>query len=148
MKKQIFFLISIAFIFAACENNRFTFFKTFENDCWNVEDSLVFKHQVTDNQTAKLAIEGTYLESYSFQNIYLRINLKSPSGRDTNYVVLDTLMDKLGKWRGEVGKKHTLQMQDTLSLSFPEKGEHQITIHQYMRKDTLCGVASLGVNIF
>ncbi len=141
---SIFFCLLLLFV--ACQDNHFTFSETFPQNCWNVNDSLHFSHNITQPESAAIAIAATYNEDYAFQNIYLRLSLKSPSGKASSYIVLDTLMDKMGKWRGDAGKTHTLYM-DTLRLNLSEKGQYEIHIAQYMRKDTLCGIESIGVNV-
>ena len=146
MNKNI-LLILLCLFLIACENNRFTFFQNFEGNCWNIKDSLHFSQNIENPQSAAIAIQATYNEDYAFQNIYLRLRVKSPSGKDTSYIILDTLMDKMGKWRGGAGKKHELLMLDTLQLTLKEKGQYDIHITQYMRKDTLCGIESIGVNV-
>ena len=147
MKKHILLIFSFAALFlAACENNRYPFFQTFEGNCWNSQDSLHFSVEIAQPESAKIAIHATYNEDYSFRNLYLRLSLKSPTGKDTSFLVLDTLMDKMGKWRGNSGKTHELAM-DTLSLKLKEKGKYDLHISQYMRKDTLCGITSIGINM-
>lgn len=147
MNKHIFFAFFCIFLFlGACQNNHSTFSQDFSQNCWSANDSLHFSHHIEQPASAGIAIAATYNEDYPFQNIYLRVSLKSPSGKASSYLVLDTLMDKMGKWRGEMGEKHNLTM-DTLPLKLTEKGQYEIHIAQYMRKDTLCGIESIRINM-
>lgn len=148
MNKYILLIvIFVSLLGTACENNRFTFFQDFEGNCWYIQDSLQFSQQIEKPEAAAIAVQAIYNEDYGFQNIYLRISAKSPSGKDTSYIVLDTLMDKMGKWRVNEGKNHLIPMRDTLLLKLKEKGKYQFSVIQYMRKDSLCGIESIGINV-
>jgi gliding motility-associated lipoprotein GldH len=128
-----------------CENHAYQFEHTFPQHQWKIGDTLVYSYDnLKENTPLCLAIEGKYTADYPFQNIYLRTFFTSSSTtKDT--LVLDTLSDKMGKWRGDI---RSIPFQDTLHLLATHKGIVTLKVIQYMRKDTLIGIESLRMNLF
>ncbi|MDR1582776.1 MAG: gliding motility lipoprotein GldH [Prevotellaceae bacterium] len=119
-------------------------------DClWNKDTVLKFNIPVED--TASLCSLSIYLRNrtdYSFQNLYLFLNVKAPNENTT----VDTLNFNLayndGKWSGSGGLFSKYRENIFLYreyIKFPEKGNYSVNIRHGMRKDDLEGIFSLGL---
>jgi gliding motility-associated lipoprotein GldH len=146
MNKYTLFSLSIVLLFiTACSTHNFTFSKKFETDCWQLTDTLRFSSDFKDKAT--IQIEGSYTDIYDFQNIYLRLWMKSPSGKIKDTIILDTLSNNLGEWRNKGNTPHNIPFAKNLVFQSNEQGKHEFKCMQYMRKDTLCGIKEMGFNI-
>lgn len=120
---------------------------TFKDEKWIASDTVTFQHTVEKGQTPVFRIENTYTDAYPFQNIYLKIWAKSPSGKTTEYLALDTLIRPAGEWRVAGSSPHLLPFVNNPKIDFSETGNYTVKLIQYMRKDTLEGVQSLGIRL-
>lgn len=140
IQNRLFFFLML-FVFAGCDTNKATFFKEFEQDKWLTWDTLRFSADVKQGDT--LAIQGTYKSTYDFQNIYIRLWHKTPTGKWKDTILLDTLSNNMGEWRVKGKAPYTIPFAKSLALP-SEVGNYQFKSVQYMRKDTLKGVKKIA----
>ena len=63
-------LFTLAFI--SCNNNIFEDYKTFEDQIWNSDSSVVFGYSVSDTTSRnQLVIKVRHTTDYEFQNLFL-----------------------------------------------------------------------------
>lgn len=134
-----FFLVLLAFF--ACDTDKATFSKDFEQDKWLAWDTLRFSTEVKQGDT--LAIQGIYTPAYDFQNIYLRLWSKTPKGKWEDSILLDTLSNNMGEWRVKGSAPYKIPFAKSIALP-SESGNYQFKCVQYMRKDTLNGVKKIA----
>lgn len=137
-------------LLSSCDANRvYENYRDFEDSSWKLEEEVSFNIQEIKSQSTIPVVSIRYTDTYEFHNLYLRFVQED----STPSVLQDTLVNiaffdsKTGRPLGKgFGNRHTVY--DTLLGSgriFPETT--QITIWQYMRKDRLEGIESVGIKL-
>ena len=116
-----------------------------KGDYWLQNDTLRFNVAVNQQNQMPFQIENTYTDDYPFQNIYLRIWTKSPSGIIQDTLLLDSLSNNLGEWKTKGSGKYVCAFSHYDALKWAEVGNYSVKMIQYMRKDTLYGIKSVSV---
>ncbi len=142
----LYFLLPALFV-QGCTNSNYVFYKDFPESVWLAEDTLRFNLTLSQKQVGSpFTIENTYSNLYPYQNIYLKIWAKSPSGKILESTLLDTLSNKAGIWRIKSKQgKYVLPFAAMDSLHLAEPGDYSFKIIQYMRKDSLRGIKKIGI---
>jgi len=154
--KQLFrasiIILSAIFLFltSSCDSNRF-----YEQNIqmpeytWPSSESKKFLVDIKDTTSAYnfyLNVRNT--NDYPFANLYLFIQTTFPDSlyaRDTIELQLAT---KDGKWLGEgYGKFKYRHFILRKGMYFHQKGIYEFRIEQGMRKDTLLGIADIGIRL-
>ncbi len=106
---------------------------------WTYSDSLVYHFDISDtSQVYNFELGLKHSLDYPFQNIYLEIDAKFPSGHIDKQIRTFNLANKAGNWFGKCdnsGCEYVFPIQK--ATFFKEKGNYEFIIKQYMRKDTL-----------
>lgn len=142
----VFFLLTLS----SCEPN-YIFEQTYqlEEDTWTYTDSLSFEIDVKDT----LKIYNLYLDlkhstDFGYQNLYTKINTTFPAGQQISETLSLELQHKSGMWFGDCsGDYCKLRIPIQEGAYFNSSGLHTITIHQFMRTDSLKGVKSLSLRV-
>ncbi|MFN0204131.1 MAG: hypothetical protein ACKVTZ_21610 [Bacteroidia bacterium] len=138
--------IILLFALTSC-GKKHDFDQVFAGNCWEYSKPIQFQPMI-QQANAKLQYELQFTDEYNFQNLNLKIHLKSPSGKIKDTLLIDTLMNGLGVWRGEYKSgKHHVPFKKVFTVPFAETGKYEIEIQHSMRKDTLCGISGLGVDL-
>ncbi len=149
--KQALFFFFLAIIFLSSCGENYILEEHFDvpNQTWTYQDSMMISVPVTDTkQRYNLYLDVTHTTEYSYQNLYVQINTKFPSGKRVEDKVSLELADDTGKWYGNCNSEScTLRIVLQANVYFKEAGEHQISIEQYMRKDALEGVQALSFRL-
>ncbi|WP_439483907.1 gliding motility lipoprotein GldH [Cyclobacterium plantarum] len=145
----ILYFLGMLFLLSGCNGDRlYESFEDFPNQSWLVSDTVSFSLDSLPPDVSKMLSVGIrYNDSYEYHNLYLRYLLRD----SLNNVMLDSLVNlqlfdsKSGQPLGSgFGNRRTLY--DTLpanQLATPARVE----FIQYMRKDTLTGIESVGLKI-
>ena len=123
-------LIGTIAMFISCNNNVvFDDYKTFENQIWNSDSSVVFGYSASDTIcTHKLVIKVRHTTDYEFQNLFLFIKTEKT---DTLEVLL---ANKEGKWLGRgTGDVREVEVVYRKDKVFSKKGNFTFEIEQAMR---------------
>jgi gliding motility-associated lipoprotein GldH len=134
----------------SCDANRvYENYTDFEDGSWGLEEAVSFDIRAIQPKSTIPVVSIRYTDTYEFHNLYVRFVQED----STASVLQDTLVNialfdsKSGRPKGKgFGNRHTVY--DTLlgnGKVFPETT--QITIWQYMRKDRLEGIESVGVKL-
>lgn len=137
-------------LLSSCDANRvYENYRDFEDGSWKLEEEVSFNIQEIQPQSTIPVVSIRYSKSYEFHNLYVRFVQKDSMAS----ILQDTLVNialfdsKTGRPVGKgFGNRHTVY--DTLlgkRRIFPETT--QITIWQYMRKDRLEGIESVGLKL-
>ena len=139
-------LISRLFIFAlffvSCSSNTvFEDYKSFENQSWNADSTVVFNFSITDTTIGnKLIVKVRHTVDYEFQNLFLFL---SRSSEQTDTVEL-SLAYKSGEWLGTgIGDVRELEFEYE-QVVFSKKGEYTFEIEQAMRYGKLEKIQNLN----
>jgi gliding motility-associated lipoprotein GldH len=121
-------------------------------DCrWNKDSMLKFGIPVEDTVTwYSLSVDLRNRTDYSFQNIYIFLNITAPNGNTTTDTLNFALAYDNGKWTGSGGlfskfKENTFLYRKY--IQFPELGTYSVNIRHGMRKDDLEGISSVGLTL-
>ena len=134
----------------SCDSNRvYEDYRDFKDGIWELDEALSFDMLEIQTQPTLPVISIRYTDSYEFHNIYVRFVQQD----STASILQDTLVNialfdsKSGKPLGKgFGNRHTVY--DTLlgkGRVYPETAK--IQVWQYMRKDRLIGIESVGIKL-
>ena len=123
-------LIGTIVMFISCNNNVvFENYKTFENQTWNADSSVIFSYSVSDTTCKnKVVIKVRHTTNYEFQNLFLFVKAEKT---DTLELLL---ANKEGKWLGKgIGDAREVEFAYRKDKRFPKKGDFTFEIEQAMR---------------
>ena len=148
-RKQFFFLSFLLFLFSCNSNILFEQKQEIPSQNWDYADTLNFNFSIEDTtKIVNLWLDVAHSVDYGNQNLYVQIFTKFPSGmRHQNMLSLE-LADKAGTWFGKCDSENcetSIMIQE--QIYFPEIGDYEITLEQYMRVNPLKGVNGFGVRI-
>jgi len=151
-KTNTLFLLSIfsLLFFLACEEDfYFESNKTITSDQWTYQDSLDFTFSIADTSTIyNLYLDINHSTAYPYQNIYLKVATRFPSGKRIKEQLPIDFADKTGKWYGNCDEEWCkLRVNLQQGAFFNAIGEHTITLEQFMRVDPLPGVRELSIKL-
>lgn len=151
--RSVFFLMGCLLAVTACDTNRvFERNKEFEDRIWNIDSIPSFQFEIEERQEKydiTLNIRNTL--TYPFQNIYITYFLEDTTGRVlkkdlVNYQLFD---GKTGEPLGEGGLgdvyDHRFLLLD--NYSFPGAGTYSVRLEQFMRRDSLPEIISVGIRV-
>lgn len=145
-----FTLLIMGWLLSSCDTHRvFEDYRDFEDGFWGLEENVSFNIKAFQPQSTIPVVSIRYTDAYEFHNLYVRFVQED----STASILQDTLVNialfdsKTGRPMGKgFGNRHTVY--DTLlgkGRIFPETA--QVTIWQYMRKDRLEGIESVGIKL-
>ena len=120
-----------------------------KNATWDRNEKAFFEFEINDSS----AIYDLYLNfrhggDYPYQNIYLFIESRSPSGQIAKDTAQMILADNKGRWMGKgIGDIFDYQFRFKRGPLFPEKGRYYFEIEQAMREESLDNVTDIGIAI-
>jgi gliding motility-associated lipoprotein GldH len=141
-------VISIMLLTACDPDMVYDRYISFDSGMWKWSDVAQFEMEITDT----LSLHNIYLQvrhstDYPMSNLYMFVNVKSPSGqfkRDTVNLILATAQ---GQWTGKgVGHLRELRLLYRSQTRFGVPGLYNFSIEQAMRKEVL-PVTDVGVRI-
>jgi gliding motility-associated lipoprotein GldH len=148
--KKIVTIFVLSAVFVSCGPN-VIYQKEYslKGDSWTYNDTLNFDFSIVD--TTKLYniwFDIQHKEDFPFQNIYLNIyTLLTQENRAKQQLSIE-LCDPAGKWFGKKSdKKVNYQLKIQENAFFDKIGKYQITLEQFMRKDSIQGIQKIGIRI-
>ncbi len=123
--------------------------KSLNEDKWTYQDTLNFSFSISDT----FAIYNLYLDiehstEYSYQNIYMQVYTRFPSGKRIKELLPIDFADKTGRWYGDCNKDWcNLRVMLQQGAFFNEIGEHTIALEQFMRVETLPGLRGMSIKL-
>ena len=123
-------LIGTIAMFISCNNNVvFDDYKTFENQTWNTDSSVIFSYSVIDTTSQnQLVIKVRHTTNYMFQNLFLFVKTEKT---DTLELLL---ANKEGEWLGNgIGDVREVELVYKKDKVFAKKEDVTFEIEQAMR---------------
>ena len=118
---------------------------------WLADSVQQFRFKISDTlQEYRILCNIRNTNSYPFRNIYVQYALADTTGNIMssgliNRELFDATTGKpLGSGFGDV-YDHSFPLAE--NLSFPYRGEYDVSITQYMRRDTLPDVLAVGLRV-
>ena len=98
------------------------------------------------NGVYDMEIKINHDKNYPYQNFYIRLSTKFPSGKQDTSITSLELLNANGSWAGDCsGDECSLILPLQSRFTFPEKGQYEWRIEPYMRTDTVQGINSIEV---
>ena len=139
-------LLMLGWGWQSCQSPESIAQRTFEPTCWNLEDTISFSLHPSQVDRGQLNITVDFLPDYPYANLYLKLLLTGPSGRQEEIMVNDTVLDQEGNWLSKSGGgsySHTFD--PAIPIELPEAGTHQVQLFQYMRDTALCEIQAIRI---
>jgi gliding motility-associated lipoprotein GldH len=145
-------IFSILLLYSCADKNRVWQQNANIKDCvWNKDTVLKFNIPTDDTLSLySLFIDLRNRTDYSFQNLYLFLNINAPNGNTITDTLNLILARDDGKWIGSGGLFSKFRENIFLYreyIRFPEKGNYSVNIRHGMRKDDLEGIFSVGLTL-
>ena len=148
--KNISIIFSFCFLFHSCDSKRFyEEYKTLPNDKWSFNNQLTFEVPINDtlsNYNFYAGIRNN--ENYKFMNLYVFMDVISPSGKIEKDTIEFIIANLQGKWLGNKAG----DMLDNLiwfktNYQFHETGNYSFIFKQAMREESLSQLSDFGLRI-
>ena len=149
-KWLFFFAVLLPLLHHACGPNYFfQEKKSIPNDQWAYRDTLDFRFTITDTAAVySLYLDFEYADTFSTQNMYLKLYTAFPDGKRMSKVKSFDLFDAagapLGKCSGRTCQLHAVLQEKAY---FNRPGQYVLTLEQYTRREALPGLKSVGLSI-
>jgi gliding motility-associated lipoprotein GldH len=139
-------MLFVLFLLVSCGGNIiYEEDKVIANQLWQYGQPLIYQFEIADT-TARydLYLDIDHTTDYPFQNLYTKIYTVYPSGRTAESQINIDLANKLGEWQGKCqGENCQLRVVLQQQTFFTEFGDHQLTLEQYTRRDSLGGIETV-----
>lgn len=141
-------LISVAMV-QGCSSHWADEVHEFGAECWTIGDTIGLEFENEDTaQVYRMSLPVVLSQDYPFHNIYLRVQVQSPSGDVTVIPAEFQLADRAGVWLTETkGDLAPFELVMVEGMQFSQVGTYRLGLYHYMRDEQLCGVESAGIAI-
>jgi len=118
---------------------------------WQVDNAPVYEFEIQDTtQRYDIYFNVRYALSYDYYNLYLRHQLTGPDGAQLSSQLHELLLmdPKTGKPLGKGSSdRYDLQVLAIKNVALPKAGTYKLKLTQYMRRDPLPGILSVGARV-
>lgn len=122
-----------------------------ENRKWPKDDIKRFEFEITDvGQSYNIYYNIRNSVAFPFHNLFLTCSLEDSSGNKlmSELQNMNVFDEKTGKPLGQgLGDIFDLQVLSVENYSFEKPGKYTFTVQQFMRRDTLPEILSIGIHI-
>lgn len=149
--KKTLWMIPVLF-FCACDSNRvFEDNKDLEGNVWPKEELISFEFEIENIEIPYTIYTNIRNASdYPYHNLYYQFSLKDSAGS-----VLKEELQNINLFDPKTGEPYGSGLGDLfdhrqvllMNYKFPYRGEYSLSLEQYMRRDTLPLILSLGVRV-
>jgi gliding motility-associated lipoprotein GldH len=151
--KCLILFVAAALTVIACADKTVAWQQTaiIDNCVWNKDSAARFNIVVEDTLAwYSLSVDVRNRTDYSFQNLYIFLNISAPNGVATADTLNFVLARDDGKWTG-AGSIFSKYRENTFPyrrrIRFPQCGTYAVGIRHGMRKDDLEGIFSVGLTL-
>lgn len=147
------FLVSLViagiFIIFGCRRTAYESRFIPENETWNFSSKAVFEVNTGDNSGVfNVDMVLIHKDDYSYRNLWLFSEIKSPSGSIRRDTLELYLADDYGNWFGIPNGNHIVnQFWYRKNIRFPEEGVYEFSFEQAMRDADLNGISEIGLKV-
>ena len=151
MNKHLFTFLCFAILGLTACGPDFFYEKTYpiKGANWTYADQLDFSFEIEDTlQRFNLWLEVDHNIDYDFQNLYVQIQTRFPSGEQLQEPLSLELADKIGQWHGDCNNSYcSLRIPIQENAFFKQAGTYEIIIEQFMRKNPIRGIRNVGFSM-
>ncbi|MDR0814780.1 MAG: gliding motility lipoprotein GldH [Bacteroidales bacterium] len=150
MKRIVIASIAVVFVLVACDRQKIyeDGFRVPETG-WKQSEMAIFEVNVTDTASlCNVYINVRNTNRYKWMELWLFVNVHTPSGVLQRDTVKIGIADERGKWLGNgLGSKFDNSLLWQRNVRFPETGVYTFEYEQGMRDEPLLGVDDIGLRI-
>ncbi|MBM3918262.1 MAG: gliding motility lipoprotein GldH [Sphingomonadales bacterium] len=145
----LFWIISGVVLFSCSDSAELDVFLDVKGAKWAYSDVKVIEWECKDTATRyDLLLNIRHKGNYEWQNIYLKVRLADPSGKEREFLRSAALSDAEGYWLGKgLGDWKVASPVLVPGLRCTKLGLYRIQLEQHMRVDPLEGVGQVGLKI-
>lgn len=146
----LFIGLIVAIVLASCDRNVvFDQYVTIPDDGWNMDSMAVFNVDIENAQnTYNVILNIRNRSHYPNSNLWLFVDVISPSGNMVQQKVDCILADDDGRWLGSGwGDLFHVAVPYQIGVKFAEPGAYTFRIVQGMRTEDLAGIHNVGLRI-
>ena len=148
MRKSAIFILCYIILSACINKNTHIDFRSFKNAEWDKDSICQFEVSILDTiNPYQIFIETRNNNSYPYRNIWLFVDIKTPSGNIRKDTLGFDLADDFGKWYGQGISVYKLEALYEKSFIFRQPGSYMFTIRHGMRDDILKGINEVGIKL-
>lgn len=148
MNKFLPFILCCILLAACVNKNIYTDFHSFKNGEWNQDSICYFEVNISDTISPyRISIETRNNNLYPYRNIWLFIEIITPSGSVRKDTIGFDLADNYGNWLGKGLSVYELEHIYENSFIFRQPGIYTFSVKQGMRDDVLRGVNEIGIKL-
>ncbi len=123
-------------------------FCSFPKAVWEKDNPALFNVDINDASARySLTFEIRNNDEYPFRNLWLFIDVFTPSGDILKDTVDIELADIYGKWYGTGLSLYTYSFPYQSTFQYPDTGRYVYTIRQGMREEALLGISDIGLTV-
>ena len=144
-RKISFLFILSLFWLSACQDGKQLASMEFENNCWEISDSLSFQIDYENIEMAKnpmMAID--FLHDYPDRNIFIKAWITDPGDNVREVLLEDILFDVEGNWLKTEGTPDFV-LKRTFPIDPTVAGTYQVKLTQFTRHESLCNIESVEI---
>ncbi len=148
--KYLLFAVLLALGIASCDRNVvFDQYVTIPDQGWNMDSMAVFNVNIENAQnTYNVILNIRNRSHYPNSNLWLFVDVISPSGNMVQQKVDCILADDDGRWLGSGwGDLFHVAVPYQVGVKFAESGDYTFRIVQGMRTEDLAGIHNIGLRI-
>lgn len=148
MKHTVFLFLSLALLVSACGSDYF--FQTSKDipgGTWRYADTLDYTFNIEDTSVVyRIYADFKHADTFPNQNLYVKISTRFPDGKRISKPYSFDFFNAKGAASGQCSG-HDCRFQAVLQENavFRTPGAYTLTFEQYMRKDAVPGVRSVGL---
>ncbi len=148
MKKRITnkMLLFLAFCsLTACQSYYYDETKELKAAVWTYQNPINFDFKIEDTTTVyNIYLEVEHSAEFPNQNIYAKVHVRFPDGKDRQQQVSLELADGRGEWLGKCSAKTcTRRLAFMPNAVFDQAGAYSMKFEQYTRNESVEGIKSL-----
>lgn len=155
MLKQVIFFFLGAVLFSGCQKPVFFAHKTLPSNTWEVKNEIPFEVNIPEPGTYSLSFQIRFTEDYPWSNLWVSANVERKEGEQLfserfNIPLSDNEGRPLQGMTGAFADRNfpsPVIEQRPLPIGFKEAGAYTINLRQEMRKESLEGIASVGLKL-
>lgn len=141
-------------LLSSCGRQPIEQFHNVADRTWLFNKPENFEVNIPSPGTYSMLVQVRYTQEYSFSNIWVELNEKSPDGKKDSMRLNIPLFDLSGSPVGSfAGKFYDRSFPDAqiegkeLKLNFPSAGKYIFSLEHNMRIDKLDGISQLGIRL-
>ncbi len=147
MKKFVWLVFPVFLFIAACSPEFFyQDTKQIPSGIWRYQDTLNYTFNITDTASLyNLYVEFEHADTFAYQNLYLKLYTLFPDGKRLSKPCSFDFFNPQGSPNGTCSSHKCVYRSMLQSNAFFNKpGSYIVTIEQFMRRDSVPGIQSVG----